>query len=179
MVKKKVFGPAVTAPSEAERADVLLALLKAHPELVAEAERLAEAMLEGQDREEVAASVARQLRLLHIRDLADRAGPQWGGGYVDPVEAVYEMAAEVVQPYLDDLTRRVKIGTIAAALEIGLGLLSGLYGCRQEDDNDLALVHGGLPDVVDDLADRVLTVMRKTDLAIPEDWMADECPAWS
>jgi hypothetical protein len=64
---------------------------------------------------------------LHLRDLAGRAGRQWGGGYVEPHEAAYELLAEVVQPYLDDLERRARARSQHAATEIGLSLLLGLY----------------------------------------------------
>jgi hypothetical protein len=50
----------------------------------------------------VAEDVADELRALHLSQLADRAGPQWGGGYVDPHDAADEMLDETVQPYLED-----------------------------------------------------------------------------
>jgi hypothetical protein len=57
-----------------------------------------------------------------------------------------------VQPYLDDLKRRARARSPHAATEIGLGLLLGLYACREVDDNDRLLTHAVLPDAVDDLA---------------------------
>ncbi|TMR99622.1 hypothetical protein [Nonomuraea basaltis] len=89
------------------------------------------------------------------------------------------MVDEVVEPYLADLARRARVGAHAAALEIGLGLVAGLYACREEKDNELALVHAALPDVVDHQADRVLKVLDKNDLMVPEGWMDDHCPAWA
>jgi hypothetical protein len=86
----------------------LTALLQAHPELLAEAELLAAGFLSQGDRHAVAEDVADELRALHLSQLADRAGPQWGGGYVDPNEAADEMLDEVVQPYLEDLERRAR-----------------------------------------------------------------------
>jgi hypothetical protein len=119
-----------------------------------------------------------ELSALQLRDLADRAGPQWGGGYVEPHEAAHDLLAEAVQPYLDDLDRRALIGARDAATEIELGLLLGLYSWRDEDDNDRLLTHAGMPDAVDDLASRVRAVMRKSGLTIPEGWLAQECPDW-
>lgn len=176
---KKMLGPVVSALSVAERADVLVALIEAHPELADEAERLAGSLLGDHDRERTAHTVAAELRRLHLEDLADRAGPQWGGGYVDPIDAAYELIQEAVQPYLDDVTRRARAGARAAALEVGLGLLSGLYGCRHEDDHDLVLVQAGLPDVIDHQVDHVIAAMDKAGLSIPDGWMADQCPEWT
>jgi hypothetical protein len=79
---------------------------------------------------------------------------------------------------LSDMARRAKLGSRDAALEIGLGVLTGLYGCRGECDNDLALVHAGLPDAADDLAYTVITAIGKAKLELPKDWLAEECPAW-
>ena len=69
----------------------------------------------------------------------ERAGPQWGGGYVDPREAADELLAEVVEPYLDDLDRRARRQARGAATEIGLGLLRGLYSGRDEDEAERVL----------------------------------------
>lgn len=74
---------ALESLSAAERASILTALLQAHPELLAEAEQLAAGFLSQEDRHGVAEDVADELRALHLSQLADRAGPQWGGGYVD------------------------------------------------------------------------------------------------
>ncbi|WP_371779715.1 hypothetical protein [Streptosporangium subroseum] len=176
---KKMLGPVVSALSVAERADVLVALIEAHPELAAEAERLAGSLLAGHGRERTAHSIAAELRGLHLGDLAGRAGPRWDGGHVDPVDAAYELVQEAVQPYLDDVARRARAGARAAALEVGLGLLSGLYGCRHEDDPDLVLVQAGLPDVIDHQVDHVIAAMDKAGLPIPDGWMADQCPEWT
>lgn len=161
-----------------ESACVLEALLRAHPRLRAEAERLAADLLEDDDREAVAADVADELRALHLGDLADRAGPQWGGGYVEPHEAAHDMLAEAVQPYLDDLDRRARIGAQDAATEIGLGLLLGLCSCRDEDDNDRLLTHAGMPDAIDNLAWQVRSAMVKSGLELPEGWLVEQCADW-
>jgi hypothetical protein len=174
----KAKRSALASLTAAERAGVLEALLRAHPRLTVEAERLAADLLEQDDRQAVAADVAHELLALHLGDLADRAGPQWGGGYVDPHEAAHELLAEAVQPYLDDLDWRARIGAREAATEIGLGLLLGLYSCRDEGDNDRLLTHAEMPDAIDNLGSRVRSVMRKIGLTIPEGWLAQECPDW-
>jgi hypothetical protein len=162
----------------AERAEVLAALLGAHPTLRGEAERLAKGLLEPGDRGQVAGEVTDVLMALQLRDLAERAGRQWGGGYVEPHEAAFELLAQAVQPYLDDLERRARAQSQQAATEIGLGLLLGLYACREVDDNDCVLTHAGLPDAVDDLALQVRSAMTSSGLEIPEGWLAEECPDW-
>jgi hypothetical protein len=164
--------------TDAERADVLAALLRAHPQLRSEAERLAKGLLDPGDRAQVAGEVTDVLMALHLRDLAERAGRQWGGGYVEPHEAAFELLAEAVQPYLDDMQRRARARSPRAATEIGLGLMLGLYACREVDENDRLLTHAGLPDAVDDLALQVRSAMTSARLEIPEAWLAEQCPEW-
>ncbi|MDN5856109.1 MAG: hypothetical protein L0K86_25355 [Actinomycetia bacterium] len=82
---------------------------------------------------------------------------------------------EAIQAFLDDLERRARIGA-GAATEFGLGLLLGIYACRDEDDNDRVLTHTGMPDAVDNLASRVLSEMVKCGLEQPDDWLARSAP---
>lgn len=169
---------ALTSLSEAERAQVLDALLRAHPGLAAEAERFAADLLAGQDQQAVAEDVAAGLRALNLGDLAGRAGRQWGGGYVDPYEAAYDLLEEVIAPYLADLDRRAGVGAQDAALQIGCGVLLGLHSCRGCEDNDLVLTHAGMPDAVDNLALQVIGAMGKAGLGIVDEWLATQCPEW-
>ena len=127
----------------------------------------------------MAEDVADELRALHLSQLADRAGPQWGGGYVDPHDAADEMLDEIVQPYLDDLERRARIGAVQAAREIGFSVLMGLYACRDEDDNDRVLTHAGMPDAVDNLGSQAIRVMKGAGLDLPDDWLVEQCSAWA
>ena len=175
---RKSETSALSALSALERGEVLSSLLRAHPSLVAEAERVAAGLLGGADGERVAGDVAGALRALHLRDLAERAGPQGGEGSVDPEEAADELLSEVVEPYLDDLDRRARRQARAAATEIGLGLLLGLYSCRDEDDAERVLTHAGMPDSVDHLAIQVISTMARHGLELPEGWLAEECPGW-
>jgi hypothetical protein len=161
-----------------ERAEVLAILLRAHPPLVAEAERAARSLLEPAERGAVSREVRRKLLGLELHDLAVRAGPQRGGGYVEPWEAAHELLTETVQPYLDDVERRARAGAHEAAIEIALGTLLGMYACRTVDDNDLLLTHAGMPDAVDELAECVRSQATACGVEISPDWLAEECPSW-
>jgi hypothetical protein len=67
----------------------------------------------------------------------DRAGDHPGRGYVDPGEAAYEIFDEALQPFLDDLTRRGELDMTAAAVELAVGILCGLYACRDAGSESL------------------------------------------
>jgi hypothetical protein len=99
--------------------------------------------------------------------------------YVDPHNAADEMLDEILQPYLEDLERRARIGAVQAAWEIGFGVLMGLYACCDEDDNDRVLTHAGTPDAVDNLGSQAIRAMKNAGLDVPDDWLVEQCPAWA
>jgi hypothetical protein len=112
-----------------EAADVLRALLKRHPELAAEAERLAKSVVTDLDVEAVADDVEQAVLDLDLDDLNERAGrKRWG--YVEPTEAAWELLEAAVAPYLDEMRRRIELGLEAAAVAACQGIVSGLYRCQ-------------------------------------------------
>jgi hypothetical protein len=92
------------------------------------------------------------------------------------VEAGRERVLDVLQPYIDDLTRRKERGARRAAPDIAVALLSGLYGCREDTEEDMLLVLLGLPGTADDLARMVYKKVKSLQLSLPS--LADECPEW-
>jgi hypothetical protein len=89
------------------------------------------------------------------------------------------MLYEVVQPYLDDLERRARIGAVQAAREIGLGVLMGLLRRRDEDDNDRVSPMRAC------LTPSTISVRRRSrplknaGLDVSDDWLGDTCRAWA
>ncbi len=143
---------ALSSLSAEEQSVLLTELLRAHPELRAEAEAITTSLLSAGDDGQIIDDVAGRLRGLHISELVDRAGSQWDEQDVSSYPAAAEMLADIVQPYLDDIARRVRLGARRAAAKIGVAVLLGVYECREETGDDLVLTHAGLPDAVDDLA---------------------------
>jgi hypothetical protein len=83
---------------------------------------------------------------------------------------------DVLQPYIDDLTRRNERGARRAAADTAIAVLFGLYECREDTDEDLLLVRMGLPGAADDLARIVYVKVKPLHLSLPS--LADECPEW-
>ena len=82
----------------AESAGVLHSLLERHPELVAEAEQIAQATVTDVDAETVAEDVEETILGLDLDDLEARAGRKsWG--YVEPTEAAWELLGEAGRIY--------------------------------------------------------------------------------
>jgi hypothetical protein len=163
--------------SDGERSVLLTELLRAHPELRAEAETIATTLLRAGDINQVIDDIAEELRGLHISELAGRVGNQWDGQNMPSHAVAAEMLAEVVQPYLDDAARRARLGARRAAADIGVAVLLGLYECREETGDDMILTHAGLPDAVDNLARTVYKALRAAHVSLPG--LTDECPEWT
>jgi hypothetical protein len=120
-----------------EKATVLDALLAARPDLRQFAETHAVRLMSTEDRTAVADSVASTLRDLDIEELNNHAGYQPGRGYVHPVEAAGEILDEALEPFLRDLERRAALGMATVATELAVGILLGLYECRDAGSETL------------------------------------------
>jgi len=160
--------PALTSLTADERGQLLDELLLAHPELVDDAEHRARALLAMADAGTVAASFQRTLREADAEQLALRAGRVFGRGYVEVGEAACEILEELLQPELDDLARRAKLGLDDAALQIGLGLLQGLAECRTAVTDGTVLAYAG-EDVTDELAWAVCSAVARAKVTLPDD----------
>ncbi|MGH8990637.1 MAG: hypothetical protein ACRDZ7_03820 [Acidimicrobiia bacterium] len=163
--------------SPAERAAVLALLLAERPEMIADAERLATRYLEDVSPDAVADEVVWALENLSLNDLAARAGRQPGRGYVHENEAAWELLEEALQPFVDDVGRRARLGMAAAAGHVALGILAGLFQCREAEDGSV-LAYAGAPDATRDLAEWVAAEARKDGLDLTPDALDEACPDW-
>lgn len=160
-----------------ERAGVLSALLDEQPSLRADVERLAVQCLEDAPPDGVADEVEWALDDLELDDLAGRAGRQPGRGYVHENEAAFELVEEAMQPFVDDLRRRAALGMAEAAAGITLGVLTGLYRCRDVEDGTV-LGYAG-PDTTGELASWVIDEAARAGLELPAEATDAACPDWA
>jgi hypothetical protein len=133
-------------PGEAQA--VLNRLLADHPNIGAEAERIAESLLGEISSEIIADEIDDAIRSLDLDDLGSRAG-RHSWGYTEPSEAAWKLLQEVVDPFLEDLKRRMDLGLAADALEVCRGILLGLYGVRDTKSGELV---GWAPDFLEETA---------------------------
>ncbi len=126
-----------------EAATVLQRLLAAHPDLRAEAGKMASDLLGEVSFENVACEIEEAARALDLDDLNSRAGSyRWG--YKEPTDAAWELLEEVVEPFLEDMKRQAELQSPANALEICKGVVLGLYRVRHEPNGGTVL--GWAPD---------------------------------
>ncbi|MGH3625459.1 MAG: hypothetical protein ACRDQ5_27390 [Sciscionella sp.] len=166
----------MAALSAAEKATVLGELLAARPDLHELAETCAARLMSNEDRAAVAGDVEDALRSQDIEELNGHAGYRPGRGYVHPVEAADEILDEALDPFLHDLERRAALGMTTAAVELAVGVLLGLYECRDGDSETLLEY---CPDYAAERAARVVERCAKLGIELPSAELLDLVPQWS
>ncbi|MHB1974636.1 MAG: hypothetical protein ACYCR4_10205 [Acidimicrobiales bacterium] len=156
-------------------AAILEELLRRHPELRAEVERIACERLATTDEEAVADEIESELGCLAINELNGRAGRQ-RGGYVEPTDAAWELLEEAVAAYDHEVDRLVELGMIEAATATALGVISGLYRCRDCADGELLL--SWAPDFPLEHASGVVRDLAKAGVEFPHELLAAAAPEW-
>lgn len=166
---------ALVSLSANEKATLLDGLLAARPDLRELAETHAARLLRTEDRTAVAGHVADALRDLDIEELDGRAGHRPHRGYVHPVEAAAEILDEALEPFQRDLERRATLGMAIAATELAVGILLGLYWCR-DGSSETLLEYS--PDYPAERAADVLLRCAKLHIELPHDELLDLLPEW-
>ena len=169
---------ALRSLNEAERAAVLDALLREHPELQDRADRLAAERLELVDRDVVAETVSMALESISPEEVGNRSGRQRGLGYVEPTQAVWDLLEETVQPYLQDIVRRAGLGMTDATLDLGLGVIAGLYECRRARDDGSVLAWAPAEEAMPELAAEVMSRLAAAGVTVPAEVLDELCPEW-
>jgi hypothetical protein len=170
-------GSPVDALTLEEKGGLLDALLRARPDLAVAVKELAERYLETADRWVIAGQVAASLKSLDHEVLSNGAGYRPGTGYVDETQAALDILGETLQPFYDDLERRAARSLPAAASEIGLGIILGLYDCRDFSEDGTLLAYA--VDYPADEARWVVQRLGKLGIRLPERTLDDLTPDWA
>lgn len=120
-----------------EAKKLLVMLIDRHPELRRDSDELATAILGDVDAETLRKELGQCLRGLDMTELAAYSGRQPWGEYVEPNEAAHRVLDELMQPYLDDLGRRIELGLEDAARSLCLGIVLALYDARGSGSDSL------------------------------------------
>ncbi|MHB8275581.1 MAG: hypothetical protein ACYDC9_12620 [Dermatophilaceae bacterium] len=163
------------ALTAAEKGELLDQLLAARPDLWEQAEAYAVQRMSAEDRDAVADDVEFALCGLDLEELNGRVGYRPGAGYVHPSEAADEILDEALQPFLDDFQRRARLGITPAAVELAVGILCGLYRCR--DGNPESLLEYS-PDYATERASDVVDQCEKLAIELPVADLLELAPAW-
>lgn len=161
----------------AERSEVLVRLLIAHPELNDEAERIATDLLMAVTVEQVAFEVESAMTWISLDALAARAGRVRGRGYVHETEAAWELVEEAIEPFRSDLDRRAALGLLDAAANLAVGIVAGLYRAR-DPEMGTVLAYAG-DDTPMDVATEILDGAAELGVTVPDDAAESHWPRWT
>jgi hypothetical protein len=163
---------ALDALRTGEQAQVLATLLRAHPELAAEAEWVATTLLSAPSRDEVC---ARLVETLTSYEFSDMDAPDVG--VCDPDDACAYLVDKALDPYLAEIRRRASLGLTNAAHGIAAGALSCLYLLRTYE-HSAEHVLGGAGRLAT-YARRVTELLTELDIPLPQDVLLTTCPQWA
>jgi hypothetical protein len=124
--------------TEAEAASVLRQLLARHAELRWEALGLVRSQLATVERAGVAEAVRDAMLAVSLDDIWDRSGAR-RDGYVEEVEAAWEVFEEALAPFSDEVVRMLEVGETDAARATVEGALVALHDLPRDHGNDSAL----------------------------------------
>lgn len=155
-----------------ERAQVLATLLRAHPELAAEAEWMATTMLSSPSHEEVRAELTKTLAGYEFKDMDAE-----DVGVCDPEDACCYLVEKSLDPYLAEIQRRASLGLVNAAHGIATGIITSLYGLRVYENTDEHVL-GGAGNLAG-YADRVTALLHDLNIPLPPDTLTETCPQWT
>jgi hypothetical protein len=141
-------------PQEAQ--DLLRRLLQAEPALRKRAEEIAQTLFAEVSSEKIAGEIADAVRGIDADDVGARAG-RHSWGYVEPGEAAAELLDEALEPFLEDLKRRLELGQDDQALEVCKGLVLGLYRVEQGEECEVIAV---APDALSEEAGWAVSLWR-------------------
>lgn len=126
------------ALTDAEAACVLRQHLARHPELREEVVGFVRSKFATVDRDGVAAAVRAAILAISVDDIWDRSGERVDG-YVEEVDAAWEVFTEALDPFSDQVVRLFAGGEPAAALATLEGALVALHDLPQDSGDDDAL----------------------------------------
>lgn len=155
-----------------ERSVVLDGLLADHPELRGEADALARDVLNDVDEDAVAGEVVDVYEGMEMQRIGERMGPRRGRGYVDENEAAWELLEEALEPFLQQIHRRGRLGFDGAAGRYAVGVLAGLDELRTCADQDTVFGWGPAEDTAIDLGWSVRRAAEQVGVGMPDS--ADE-----
>ncbi len=163
----------LNALTSEEGLQVLRDLLRIHPELIDEAVEIAVGILGDVDREDVAEDLVAAVEVLDLEALNARAGAQFGGGYLGPTEASWELLGEAVEPFIENIERLYTLRLAVAAATMLEGVVLGLYQLHERVDS---YVLECAPDFAFDTAQSALRRWQGPSLA--EGFIAEFVPLW-
>ncbi len=176
----------ITELKNSEAKQVLDALIKKHPELKKDADEIIRGLLSDISLEKTAAEVTASLHAIDdIDELNNRAGSH-RYGYVEPSQAACEMCEEVIDPFIDDMTRRIRAGDYHGAFILCQGIALGLYNVKKVEGAVLEWAGDTIEEEAGRTIDTFYEEMKKqksakvtAEMRFSEDFLKKNIPNWA
>jgi len=120
-----------------EASRVLWDLLDDNPDLLRKAYNCAMKVASNVDPDAISDRVFSMLDKLDYDDLNSRAG-RTRYGYVEPVDAAWELFEEALEPYVDEMVKNQKRALPAVAKAYCIGIIKGLWQYEEGSTSDLS-----------------------------------------
>ena len=181
--KKKTGKPTVFDLIEALDQEttqrLLWALAVEDKNAAAKIEKLVTGYFKKIDVEEVAEDVFSVLDFLDVREIGARSGKQ-RGGYIEPVEAAYEIFEEALDPFRERMKKAGNLSMLEGEKRLCMGILKGIY--RFEDES-VSEYKNWAADVPSEIFAVILDEWEKNrvsrrDLDEMEEFLEENCPGW-
>ncbi len=139
-----------------QKAEVLKRLLKARPSLRDAVDRIAERVVGEVDYERVAFKVATAVVIVD----AEPGGPDEFGGYHEPGENGVDDLEEAIEPFVNDMKKRLTLGRVEEARKFCMGIVLGLYRASQESNMNMGALDDS-PEWPCEAAEEVIELYRR------------------
>lgn len=159
-----------------EHVTLVARLLAERPDLIDVVEDLAADLLGDTDRRDVADEVVDSYLDVEFTEIGARVG-RVPGGYVDEHEARWQMLEELLEPCLEDIARRWRLGFEEAAVELAVGALHGLYDLREAPEYTL-IRWGATADDTFALAQNVTFACERLGCELPSEEVVERTTEW-
>lgn len=169
-------GTIVRSLDPLEHVRLVGALLAERPDLAELVENLTADLLGDVDREEISCAVVDTYLDVEFTAIAGRVGRQ-PFGYVDEHDARWQMLEELLEPFLEDIERRWRLGFEEAAVELAVGVLAGLYELRDADEHTL-IGWGATADDTFALARNVTFACGRVGCELPSEEVVERTTEW-
>ncbi len=159
----------------AECRTVLRMVSRLEPQLAEVIRTVGLGLLSAPDPAAVSDDVEDELLSMPHTDLADRAGPQDEGGYVEPTDAAWELLEEAIEPWAVDVERRATLGLVEAAAVITVAIVEGLRRCHPAP---VETVLEWAPEAPEELAGQLLRRAEAAGVSVDPDELTSVASDW-
>jgi hypothetical protein len=142
-----------------EATEVLRQLMESQKKLIPTIESIAKSVCSDRSAESLAKRLKDDLLTLKICEIHERS-KIFDRTYIEPTEAAWLVLKHTLEPYLEEMKRSWTLGLKSTAIEIGKGIVLGLFRARENKEDDSMLNWD--PEFVEEESRKILTFWKNS-----------------